>query len=89
MVKYIKNSPIEADITSTFYIKHFFGFGVGYRTKDAAYAFLDLKLNDQLNLGYGYDFTLTSIRHYSGGSHEFMLRYLFKYKINSKSVRFF
>jgi type IX secretion system PorP/SprF family membrane protein len=89
LIKYIKNSPTQADLTSTFYIKHFFGLGIGYRTKDAAYAFIDLQLNDQLNIGYGYDFTLTSIRKYSGGSHEFMLRYLFKYKINSKSVRFF
>ncbi len=89
LIKYIKNSPIQYDITNTFYVLQNYGIGVGYRSNDAIYFYLDLKLNNQINVGYAYDYTLTKIKNYTHGSHEIMLRYLFNYKINSKSVRYF
>lgn len=89
LVKYLQNSPLQWDITSTFYLNKIIGVGFGYRSNDAVYAFLDLKINDQFNLGYAYDFTTSQLKNYSSGSHEIMLRYLFKYNVNSKSVRYF
>ncbi len=89
LVKYIKNSPIQWDVTTTFYLSKIMGVGFGYRSNDAVYAFLDIKINDQFNLGYAYDFTTSQLKNYSSGSHEILLRYLFKYNVNSKSVRYF
>jgi type IX secretion system PorP/SprF family membrane protein len=89
LLKYVKVSPPEGDLSCSVYIKEFFGIGLGYRSNDAAYAFVDLKLNEQFSAGYCYDYTLSSLSRYSGGSHEFMLRYLFSYKLNTKSPRYF
>ena len=89
LIKYVRNSPVQWDVTSTFYLSKIVGVGFGYRSNDAVYAFLDLKINDQFNLGYCYDFTTSQLKNSSGGSHEIMLRYLFKYNVNSKSVRYF
>jgi type IX secretion system PorP/SprF family membrane protein len=88
-LRYVKNSPPEGDLSAALYTKEIFGIGLGYRSNDAAYAFIDLRLNEQFSLGYCYDYTLSSLSRYSGGSHEFMLRYLFSYKLNTKSPRYF
>jgi type IX secretion system PorP/SprF family membrane protein len=87
--KYIKHSPLQVDLNSTLYLKNILGIGIGYRSGDAAYAYADIKINNQFNLGYSYDFTLSKIRNYSSGSHEIMIRYLFGYNIKSKSIRYF
>lgn len=89
LIKYLPNSPLQYDITSTFYLNKIIGVGFGYRSNDAVYAFLDIKITDQFNLGYSYDFTTSQLKNYSSGSHEIMLRYLFKYSVNSKSIRYF
>lgn len=89
LIKYLPHSPVQYDITSTFYLNKIMGVGFGYRSNDAIYAFLDIKLTDQFNLGYSYDFTTSKLKNYSSGSHEIMLRYLFKYNVNSKSIRYF
>jgi type IX secretion system PorP/SprF family membrane protein len=89
LIKYIKGSPIGTDISTVLYFKEIIGIGVGYRTKDAIYAFVDLKLNEQFSAGYCYDYTTSHLKRYSNGSHEFMLRYLFSYKLNTKNPRYF
>ena len=89
LLKYLPASPLQYDITGTFYVSKLLGVGFGYRSSDAIYALLDIKITDQFNLGYSYDFTTSKLKNYSGGSHELMLRYLFKYSVNSKSVRYF
>jgi type IX secretion system PorP/SprF family membrane protein len=89
LLKYLSNSPVETDLTATVYWKEVIGVGLGYRTNDAVYAFFDLQLNEQTHLGYCYDYTVSALRSYSNGSHEVMLRYLFSYKVKSKSPRFF
>jgi type IX secretion system PorP/SprF family membrane protein len=89
LLKYLPASPLQYDVTGTFYVSKLLGVGFGYRSSDAIYALLDIKITDQFNLGYSYDFTTSKLKNYSGGSHELMLRYLFKYSVNSKSVRYF
>lgn len=89
LVKYILNSPIDANISSTFYWKNILGLGIGYSINKTAMVYMDLKVNDQFRLGYAYDYTLSDLRYYSTGSHEIMLRYLFQYKIKVSSTRYF
>ena len=89
LVKYINNSPIAPNISTTFYYKKVIGVGVGYTYNTSALAYLDIKLNDQLHFGYGYDYSLNAIQKFTSGSHEVMLRYLFRYKINAVNARYF
>ena len=83
------NSPLDVNPILTFYWKNVLGLGVGYSMNQTAMAFLDLKINDQFRLGYAYDYTFSNLRNYSTGSHELMLRYLFHYKVNVSSSRYF
>jgi len=60
--------------------------GVTYRTGgDVSYigqaiiVFLQVKITPQLQLGYAYDAELTSLAHYTSGTHEIMLGYTFSY----------
>lgn len=89
LVRYIKYSPIEGDISSALYFKDVIGIGIGYRSNAALYGYFDIRLNEQFSAGYCYDYSLSRLNNYSNGSHEFMLRYLFSYKVNLKSVRYF
>lgn len=88
-VKYIRHSPVSANISTTFYYKDIVGVGVGYTYKTSALAYLDIRLNDQLRCGYGFDYTLSALQKYTSGSHEIMLRYLFKYQIKGSNPRYF
>lgn len=89
LVKYITNSPIDANISSTFYWKDIVGLGVGYSYNTSVIGLLDLRVNDQFRIGYSYDYATTALNKYSSGSHEIMLRYLFHYKVHSLSTRYF
>jgi len=38
----------------------------------------ELKLNENLHVGYAYDVTTSYIRQFSGGSHEIMVNYRYR-----------
>jgi type IX secretion system PorP/SprF family membrane protein len=89
LLKYITNSPLDANISTTFYWKEIVGLGVGYSYNTSIIGLLDLKINDQFRIGYSYDYATTVLNKYSTGSHEIMLRYLFHYKVHALSTRYF
>jgi len=89
LVKYIKNSPISANVSTTVYYKDVIGLGLGYTYKTSALAYVDVTVNKQLHFGYGYDYSLNALQAYTVGSHEVMLRYLFQYKVKAFNPRYF
>jgi type IX secretion system PorP/SprF family membrane protein len=88
LLKYIKNSPAQLDINGMFSYKRFITAGVSYRTGNALIFLLEAELN-QLRIGYAYDYYLNTLRNYNSGSHELMLKYVFKYNIRTKDPRNF
>jgi len=56
--------------------------GASYRNGRSLGVLFQFAINNQLRVAYTYDFDLGSLGHYSNGSHEIMLRYEFKYKVN-------
>ncbi len=89
LLKYVLNSPVDANVSSTFYWKNVIGLGFGYSLNGISMAYMDLKITDQFRIGYSYDYISTELRNYNAGSHEIMLRYLFQYKVNVPSARYF
>lgn len=89
LIKQLNRSPLSVNVASTFYYKEVIGLGLGYTVNASVMAFIDVKINEQLRFGYGYDYAATKIRMYTSGSHEVMLRYLFSYKVKAVSARFF
>lgn len=89
LVKYHSGSPVQVDINSSFYIKDHLEIGASYRTNDAIVGIIGYNINKQLRVGYAYDRTLSMLKAYNKGSHEFMLQYEFGYKVEAMSPRYF
>jgi len=59
--------------------------GVSYRNNRSVGALIQIAINTQLRVAYTYDFDLGDLGSYSNGSHEIMLRYEFRYKVEAIS----
>jgi type IX secretion system PorP/SprF family membrane protein len=59
-----------------------FWMGISYRNKRSFTGLFQFQVNEQLRVAYSYDFDIGSIGRYSSGSHEIMLRYEFRYKVD-------
>jgi type IX secretion system PorP/SprF family membrane protein len=81
------NGFYQADVNVNCLLRNRIGIGFGYRHKDAVTGILQVKLNDQLTIGYAYDYTTSSLQRYSSGSHEMLLRYDFGYVVQRSSPR--
>jgi type IX secretion system PorP/SprF family membrane protein len=63
------------------YIDRFWA-GVSYRNSRSLAALFQFAVNNQFRIAYTYDFDFGRLGRYSNGSHEIMLRYEFKYKVD-------
>ena len=73
MVKAVEGAPISFDLSANFLLYEKLWLGAMYRYTDAIGALVQYNLTDGLSVGYAYDYPISAIRNYSGGSHEFML----------------
>lgn len=55
--------------------------GLSYQSDRSVSALLQFAVNNQFRIGYTYDFDFGKLGRYSNGSHEVMLRYEFRYKV--------
>lgn len=79
-------SPGESllyDINAHFIIIDRIWIGASYRNKRSMAGLIQFAINNQLRLAYSYDFDFGSIGRYSNGSHEIMVRYEFRYKVDA------
>jgi type IX secretion system PorP/SprF family membrane protein len=70
------------DINAYFNYSDRFWAGVSYRNNRSFAGLFQFQVNNQLRIAYTYDFDIGRIGKYSNGSHEIMLRYEFRYKID-------
>lgn len=75
--KVVTGAPLSTDITAQFFYKERFWLGTSYRIGDALAFLFEVRLNDQLMLGYSYDITLSKLTGFSRGSHEILLSFDF------------
>ena len=73
LVKAVEGAPISFDLSANFLLYDKLWLGAMYRYSDAVGALVQYNLTDGLSVGYAYDYPLSPLRNYSGGSHEFML----------------
>lgn len=91
LVKAVQGSVLQTDISATFMYNDFFSIGGAYRLQGELSTIVGFQVSESLYLGYGFDFSTSTISSFSTGSHEFFLRFnIFDYK-NSRIVspRFF
>jgi len=90
LVKGVIGAPIQADVNLTLWIKNMLALGVEYRTSSDIAASMELKITQNIGLGYAYDQSTTSMKSFNTGSHEFMIKYIFSFdQNNSLSPRYF
>jgi type IX secretion system PorP/SprF family membrane protein len=90
MIKMVEGAPIEADLNTNVWLHDLVSIGLSYRTGDAVIGMAEIQATENLRFGYAYDVTLSPLKYYNNGSHEFMIRYEFgNTKIKVKSTRYF
>ncbi|WP_276359338.1 type IX secretion system membrane protein PorP/SprF [Daejeonella sp. H1SJ63] len=90
LLKGVMGAPIQADLNATLWIKEVIAIGAEYRTGADISALMELRLTPQIRIGYAYDKSISSLRNYNSGSHEFMLRYEFSFdRSRTLSPRYF
>jgi type IX secretion system PorP/SprF family membrane protein len=73
LVKYASPAPFEIDLGARVIYQEQIWLGVGYRHNDAITALIGFMYKNYLMIGYSYDFTSSSLKKYSTGTHEIML----------------
>jgi len=77
------SSRFQYDLNAHFCLFDRLWLGGSYRNNRSAAALLQVQPSDQLKIAYTYNFELSQLGRYSNGSHEIMLRYLFKYNVEA------
>jgi type IX secretion system PorP/SprF family membrane protein len=85
LIRKINGSPLTFDVSCSYYFLSKLGLGVSYRHKNAIVGLAEFMINEQIKIGYCYDFATTAMSNYQSGSHEISFRALFgkKYKTHN------
>lgn len=75
LLKYVKGAPAQFDVNLNIQYMDMISVGATYRTGDALVFLMRYSLAGQFHVAYAYDYTLSELSTYSGGSHEFSLQY--------------
>lgn len=90
MIKAVKNAPVEYDANISALLLNSVWLGGGYRSGDSWNLLTAIQVNNQLRIGYSYDYTITKLKDFAGGSHEFSMNYVLKYSAKKiTSPRYF
>jgi type IX secretion system PorP/SprF family membrane protein len=92
LIKLTDGAPVQTDLTAAFIIRDRLLLGAMFRTSDALGALVGFDINQQLHVGYSFDWSygVQTFRN-NAGSHEVLLRYDFIYssKKHIQSPRYF
>lgn len=90
LLKYVGGAPMEADVNAVAWFYDILGVGVSYRSMASLNFLSQLRISNQLSIGYAFEHATNKMGSFSGGSHEIMLQYLFDFSRNKiVTPRFF
>jgi type IX secretion system PorP/SprF family membrane protein len=90
MLRGAPNAPLSLDVTAQFVVIDRLWLGVTYRLMNHFGFLAQVKVNEQLTVGYAYDLTTTEIRQYSNGTHEILIGFDFSFgRGRVRSPRYF
>jgi len=79
LLKYLPGLPLSFDVTINMIYRKVLVLGLAYRKRESVDFLFKAQVTPQLQLGYGYDYTIGDVSRLSNGSHELMVHYLFRY----------
>ena len=84
-LRYVKNVPLDADFNIRYQLQEYIWLGVGFSTSKILHAEFGCLLgqlfeldNRDVKIGYGYDYSFSSIAPFFGASHEINLTFLMR-----------
>jgi type IX secretion system PorP/SprF family membrane protein len=90
LLKYSLTKPLEVDVNGNFIIADFIWLGASYRmAEESLIGILEIQATQQIKLGYSYDYQLGTLGSFSKGTHEFLMRFEFGYRVSAASPRYF
>ena len=75
LVRVQEGQPIGMDLNANVFLDDVLNIGASYRSGDAVILLFEMAINKNMSFGYAYDHTLSNVRRYTDGSHEFMVTY--------------
>jgi type IX secretion system PorP/SprF family membrane protein len=82
LIIFTPGEKILFDVNAYFnYIDRFWA-GVSYRNARSFAGLFQFQINNQFKVAYSYDVDISKLGRYSNGSHEIMIRYEFRYKVD-------
>ena len=75
MLKVVRGSPVQLDVSANVYFNEKITFGAAYRLDAAISAIAGFSLSDRAFVGFAYDYQTTAIQKFSSGSYEMILRF--------------
>lgn len=82
LITFSPGEKILFDINAHFSLSDMLWVGASYRNNRSVAGLLQFAVSNQLRVAYSYEYDLGTLRRYSNGSHEIMLRYEFRYKVD-------
>ena len=73
LLKYVQNTPLQAELNGSFLFIDRMWVGGSYRTDGSVDANLEVNITHQLRIGYAYDFVVGELGNYTTGSHELLI----------------
>jgi type IX secretion system PorP/SprF family membrane protein len=84
LLKAVKGAPFQFDFNINAWLQDAVGVGLSYRTGDSFVGMMELQISPVFRFGYAYDYIISNLKTFSGGSHELMLRYEFRVRKEEK-----
>lgn len=85
LMAYFPGNIFQFDLNGHFRFYDHLWTGISYRSNRSVAGMFQFGVSDQLKFAYTYDFDFNKLRTFSSGSHEIMLRYEFRYKVDAVS----
>lgn len=85
LVAFSPGDKLLYDVNAHLRLYERFWTGISYRNDRSVAGMFQFQISDQLKFAYTYDFDFNKLRTFSSGSHEIMLRYEFRYKVEAIS----
>ena len=79
LLKYVNGAPMEMDLNGVVWFYDLLALGISYRSLASIDFLAQIRISNQLYLGYAYEYATTSLNTFSSGSHEVMLQYIFDF----------
>jgi type IX secretion system PorP/SprF family membrane protein len=92
MFRSTSNAPHQSnmDLNLNFKMKNVLWFGISIRSEQSIVALIQYNINDKFKIGYSYDMTMSKLKTYQSGTHEFVLGFdLNLFQSQMLSPRFF